>query len=63
MQVYLVREKKTIESNAKSVRELLLELKLNPTTFLVSKNEELVSEKEQLDPNDSIKIIPVISGG
>ena len=63
MQVYLVREKKTIESNAKSVGELLSELKLNPTTFLVSKNEELVSENEQLDPKDSIKIIPVISGG
>ncbi len=63
MQVHLEKEDKSIESNAKTVKELLEELKINPTTVIVSKNDELVTEDEPLENKDIIKILPVISGG
>lgn len=63
MQVYLEKEDKTIESSAKTVKELLNELKLNPTIVLVARNDELVTEDTKLSDKDKILIYPVISGG
>jgi len=63
MDVHLEREDRIIQSNAKTVKELLKELNLNPTIVLVSKNDELIIEETKLNDKDIIKIFPVISGG
>ncbi len=46
-----------------TVRDLLKQLKLNPETFLVTVNGNLVTPDEQIGINDSVKIIRVVSGG
>ena len=45
------------------VADLLKELNINPVTVIVSRNNELILEDEQLNNNDEIKILSVISGG
>ena len=55
---------KTVELDDKStVSDLLNELKINPVTVIVSRNNELILEDEKLNNNDEIKILSVISGG
>ncbi|MEK6892258.1 MAG: MoaD/ThiS family protein [Nanoarchaeota archaeon] len=49
--------------NSSSVSDLLKELKINPVTVIVSRNNELILEDEELKDNDEIKILSVISGG
>ena len=61
--VFMQREKKRIEIDACSVRELLNKLKLNPGTVIIAKNNEVVIEDELLNSDDDIRIVPVISGG
>jgi sulfur carrier protein ThiS len=61
--VFMQREKKRIKIDACSVRELLNKLELNPGTVIIAKNNEVVIEDELLNPEDDIKIVPVISGG
>lgn len=46
-----------------TVTELLKKLNVNSETVLVAKNDELVTEDEQLSNNDKIKLLSVISGG
>ena len=55
---------KTVELDNKStVSDLLKELKINPVTVIVSRNNELILEDEKLNNNDEIKILSVISAG
>ena len=63
LKIYLEREDchKTIQ--ASNVAEALKKLKINSTTVIVTKNNELVTLDEKLSTKDNIKIIPVISGG
>ena len=63
MKVYVEKQDKLLELEKKSIRELLDELKINPNTVIIVKNNEIVLEDEQLDDNDDIKILSVISGG
>jgi sulfur carrier protein len=63
MKVYVEKQDKLLELEKKSVKELLDELKINPNTVIIVKNNEIVLEDEQLDDNDEIKILSVISGG
>ncbi len=63
MKVYLEREQKTMQAKPGKALEVIKELGLNPEEFLVIKNGVLVAEDEELEENDDIKIIPVISGG
>ncbi len=63
MKVFIEKENKTIEVNAKTVRRVLEELKINPITVLTIVNDELVTEDKKLNPKDEIKILSVISGG
>ena len=64
--VYIDRENKNtkleLEKNS-AVLDLLKELKINPVTVIVSRNNELILEDEKLNNNDEIKILSVISGG
>ncbi len=46
-----------------TVAELLSELKINPETVLVAKNNELVTADDELGEKDEVRILSVISGG
>lgn len=63
MKVFIEREDKVKVLKAKTVKELLKKLGINPITVLVSKNNELVAEDEKLSDDDDVKIISVVSGG
>ena len=55
---------KTIQlENNSLVADLLKELKINPVTVIISRNNELILEDEKLNNNDEVKILSVISGG
>jgi thiamine biosynthesis protein ThiS len=63
MKVFIEREDKERQVKAKTVKELLKKLNINPITVIVAKNNELVTEDEKLNDKDEVKIISVISGG
>ncbi|MAG16076.1 hypothetical protein CMO88_03375 [Candidatus Woesearchaeota archaeon] len=43
--------------------QLLKKLNVNSETVIIAKNNELVSEEENLKDKDEIKLLSVISGG
>ena len=64
--VFIDRENKNKKLGLDSssiVADLLKELKINPVTVIVSRNNELILEDEKLKNNDEIGILSVISGG
>ena len=64
--IFIDKENKNtkLELNSKSiVSDLLKELKINPVTVIVSRNNELILEDEELNNDDELKILSVISGG
>ena len=61
MKVYLEKTNEHKEVEAKTVGELLTKLKINPTTIIVVRNNELVTEDEKISSKDEIKILSVIS--
>lgn len=63
MKVYIEKEDKHIDAGACSGKQLLELLKINPSTVILVKNDEVVLEDEQLEDADEIKILSVISGG
>ncbi len=46
-----------------SVQELLLHLKINPETVLITRNNEVLLESEAVEDSDTITILSVVSGG
>ncbi|MBI2143354.1 MoaD/ThiS family protein [Candidatus Woesearchaeota archaeon] len=64
MKVFIEREnvRKKIKFRG-TVAKLLQQLRLNPATVLVAKNNGLVAEDESLTDKDDVKILSVISGG
>ena len=55
---------KTLQlDNNTIVSDLLNELKINPVTVIVSRNNEWILEDEKLKNEDEIMILSVISGG
>ena len=64
MKVFIERENKNKKLKfSGKVSDLLLQLKLNPATVLVAKNNALVTEDDTLSDKDEVKILSVISGG
>ncbi len=63
MKIYIERTNEYKEANGKTVLELLTKLKINPTTIIITKNGELVTEEEKVTEKDEIKLLSVISGG
>ena len=61
--VILIKENATRKIEASTLKEVYERLKINPTTVLATKNNELIIESTKLSSKDKIKIIPVISGG
>jgi thiamine biosynthesis protein ThiS len=52
-----------IQFNQILVKDLLQQLKINPETVLVIRNNEVITESHQLEDNDKLEILSVISGG
>jgi sulfur carrier protein len=64
LEVYIERENKIIEVDGKLTGvELLKNLKINPETIILVRNNEVVLESEKLIDSDKIKILSVVSGG
>ena len=63
MKVFIEKENKTKEIKAKTVKEVLDKLKINPVTVLTVVNDELVTEDKELGNKDEIKLLEVVSGG
>ena len=64
MEIFIEREntRKKLKFSGK-VSILLQKLKINPAAVLVSKNNALVTEGDELNDKDEVKILSVISGG
>jgi sulfur carrier protein ThiS len=61
--VFLEKEEEIKEVEATTLKEVYTKLKINSTTVIAIKNNELIVESTKLNSKDEIKIIPVISGG
>jgi len=62
MQV-IYREKQFTFDETMTVQQLLKKLKILPESVLVVRNGQLLTEDRSLAPEDSVKIVPVVSGG
>lgn len=64
MKIFIEKENlnKELKFNG-TVEELLSKLKINLTSVMVVRNNELVTEDEKLSDSDQIKILSVVSGG
>lgn len=66
IKVFYDREnkEKTIElANNSTAKDLLVKMKLNPVTVIISRGHDIITEDEKLKNKDNIKLISVISGG
>lgn len=63
MEVKIDRTGEEKESHSKTVKELLKELNLNPTTVIVVVNGDAVTEDAKLQEKDKVRILSVVSGG
>ena len=63
MKVFIEKDNKTTDVKAKTIKEVLDKLKINPITVLTVVNDELVTEDKKLSDKDEVKILTVISGG
>jgi len=60
---FIEKENKTVNVKAKTIKELLQKLSINPDEVLIVRNNELVTLDAKLAEQDSIKLLSVISGG
>lgn len=65
IEIHNEREHTTIkvEFARTKVKDLLSQLKLNPESFLVVRNSEVITEEDILQEGDKIELLSVISGG
>jgi len=61
--VFIEKGNKTVNVEAKTVKEILEKLKVNKEVVIISKNNELVTEDSKVLKSDKIKLLSVISGG
>ncbi|MBT3262274.1 MoaD/ThiS family protein [Candidatus Woesearchaeota archaeon] len=64
--VYIERDDvtKQVEISKKTtIKDILIQLNINPVTVIVTKNDELCDESEEINSKDKLKIISVVSGG
>jgi sulfur carrier protein ThiS len=64
VEIFIEREKKrkTIEFSG-TIEELMAELGVNPETVVITRNGEVVTEKEKCSGDDKLQFLSVISGG
>jgi len=65
MKVFIEKDNRFLNLKHKKItgKQLLEDLKINSSTVLIIKNDEVVLEDEILENSDDIKILSVVSGG
>ncbi|MEK6974100.1 MAG: MoaD/ThiS family protein [Nanoarchaeota archaeon] len=64
VKIQRTKEEKELSLNSKATaKEVLNKLKINPTTVIVTRNREVITENTMLNDKDSLEILSVISGG
>lgn len=65
MKIYLEKDNKSVDVNKKKItgKDLLEFLKVNPSSVILVKNDEVVLDDEIFTEKDDIKILSVVSGG
>ncbi|MBU1201936.1 MAG: MoaD/ThiS family protein [Nanoarchaeota archaeon] len=64
MEIFIEKTNKRIKKNFSGIaKDLLKILKMNSESVLIVRNDELITEEEQLKNTDDVKILSVISGG
>jgi len=64
MEVFIEKESKVMHVDFKgSVKGLLDRIKVNPAEVLVVVNGELATDNDDVNENDKVKVLSVISGG
>ncbi|MEK6835600.1 MAG: MoaD/ThiS family protein [Nanoarchaeota archaeon] len=62
--VFIERENKFVKNvKARNAEQVMQILNINPETVLIIKNNELILAEENLNDNDDLKFLSVISGG
>jgi sulfur carrier protein ThiS len=68
MKVYIEKDDKSLDVKVGKIKgfdgkKLLEKLKINPSSVILVKNDEVVLEDEVFENKDEIKILSVVSGG
>lgn len=63
IKVVFLRDKRTVEVEAKNVSELFSKLSILREQYVVIKNGKIVCEDESLSDGDTIELFTVASGG
>jgi sulfur carrier protein len=64
MKVLIRHEKRQVEvAGRRRVRDLLVELGVNPESVLVIRGTQLLTHDAQVGDDDTIELRPVVSGG
>jgi len=65
MKVYIEKNDKSLDLKHKKIicKDLLIELKINPSAVIVVKNNEVILDDEIIENKDDVKILSVVSGG
>ncbi len=52
-----------VDTNSSTVKELLKELNINSETVIITRNDDVLLLDNELNDNDTINLLSVISGG
>ncbi len=64
MKVIIRRPRRDVDMpGSRRVRDLLQELQINPETVLVVRGEDLLTPDELIKDEETIEVVPAISGG
>ncbi len=64
MKVLIRHQKREVEvAGRRRVRDVLIELGINPETVLVIRGMQLLTPDAQVGENETIELRPVVSGG
>ena len=61
--VFIERENKNVNVKAKTAKQIMKILNINPETVLIVKNNELILAEDLLKDDDELRLLSVISGG
>ena len=63
VKVFVERENKLIKINARTAKQIMKILNINPETVLIVKNNELILAEDLLKDDDELKLLSIISSG
>ena len=63
IKVFIERTNERKVVNANNFNELFKKINIDKNTVIITRKNELITEKARLNNNDEIKLLSVISGG